>query len=60
MWDNINENMLVNNDVDIVSFLMDKDDIYKDRFVYFVGGNDMKIIVLMSDIEVDGEGILIF
>lgn len=60
MWDNINENMLVNNDVDIVSFLMDKDDIYKDRFVYFVGGNDMKIIVLMSDIEVDGERILIF
>lgn len=60
MWDNINENMLVNNEVDIVSFLMDKDDIYKDRFVYFVGGNDMKIIVLMSDIEVDGEGILIF
>lgn len=57
MRDNTNENMPVNNDADTASLSTDKDDTHKDRPAYSAGGNDMKIIVLTSDTEVDGEGI---
>lgn len=57
MRDNTSENMPVNNEADTASLSTDKDDTQKDRPAYSAEGNDMKVIVLTSDTEVDGEGI---
>lgn len=57
MRDNTSENMSVNNEVDTAGLSTDKDDTHKDKPAYSAGGNDMRVIVLTSDTEADGEGI---
>ena len=60
MRDNTSQDILVNNEADTARMTADKDDTDKDRPAYSAGGNDMKIIVLTSDTEADGEGISTF
>ena len=57
MRDNTTQDILVNNEAATARTTTDKDDTHKGRPAYSAEGNDMKIIVLTSDTEADGEGI---